>query len=74
MGGRRKSRKRSQRESPLRRVSKSVLLCISMCAIWLFVMLIVGWYDPKFHLLATFSSAALAALGLGGGVVERLAS
>jgi len=71
MGGRRKSRKK---QSPLRHVSKSVLLCAAMCAIWLFVMLLVGWYDPRFHLVATFSSAALAALGLGGGIVERLAN
>jgi hypothetical protein len=74
MGGRRKSGKCRKRENPLKRVSKSLILCAAMCSIWLFVMMLVGWYDPGFHLIATFSSAALVALGIGGGVVERLAS
>jgi hypothetical protein len=55
-------------------IAKALALCAALSLIWYGVMLLVGWYDPGFLLLATASSAILVSTGQSWGIVQKLAS
>jgi hypothetical protein len=63
-----------RRKKQLLHIAKSLALCASLLAIWYAVMLLMGWYDPGFHILATAFSAVLVSTGKSWGVVEKLVS
>ena len=56
----------------LEHVMRVSLLTIALGAIWLAVMLMIGWYNPELHLLATTSSTVMVGTGNGWGIVERI--
>jgi hypothetical protein len=56
----------------LRSFYRAFLLCASLFLLWYVVMLLISWYDPTMHLLATFSSAITVGTGNGDGIIEKL--
>ncbi|MBI5880668.1 hypothetical protein HZB90_00900 [archaeon] len=61
-----------RRNKQLLHIAKSFVLCASLLAIWYAVMLLAGWYDPGFHILATAFSAVMVTTGKSWGVIEKL--
>ncbi|MBW2972721.1 hypothetical protein KY359_06825 [Candidatus Woesearchaeota archaeon] len=55
-------------------MSRAVLLCAAMFVLWYIVMLLISWYDPALHLVATFSSAIMVGTGNSWGIVNRIVS
>jgi hypothetical protein len=53
-------------------IIRAALLVMSLAAVWWAVMLLIGWYNPEMHMLATASSALMASTGNGHGVVGRI--
>jgi len=62
------------RHRQLMHIARSFVLCASLLAIWYAVMLLMGWYDPGFHIAATALSAVMVSTGKSWGVVEKLVS
>lgn len=53
-------------------IAKALRLFISLAIVWLAVMFVINWYDPRFHLLATSTSTLMTVTCKSGGIVEKL--
>jgi hypothetical protein len=58
----------------LKNILRSIMLCACLFLLWYCVMLLINWYDPGFHLVATFSSAIMVSTGRSWGIVEKVIS
>jgi hypothetical protein len=59
-------------ESALKNIFRYIRLFAALAAIWLIVMLMISWYDPALHAIATFSSMFFVSTGRSWGVVEKI--
>ena len=60
--------------SVLKTLAKALFLCASLFLLWQIVLLLIGWYNPTLHLLATFSSVITVSTGNSWGIIEKIVS
>ena len=60
-------------ENPaIKHIAKAVLMCISLFILWYVVLVLINYYNPGFHLIATFSSAVMVSTGRSWGIINRI--
>jgi hypothetical protein len=56
----------------VKHIVKSILMCASLFALWYIVLVLINYYNPAFHLIATFSSAVMVGMGKSWGLIDSI--
>lgn len=53
----------------IKHIGKAILMCASLFVLWYIVLMLINYYTPGFHLIATFSSAVMVSTGKSWGLI-----